>query len=245
MSIGKKLLVFSPKDEHATDLVAATSDWGCLVTTCETLEQFRGRLEGGDFDIVLCEESATLKSLIAESDPGGEILRTPLAEIEKRHILRVLSATNGNKTRAAKILGISLKTLYNRLNVYEAAQQGGLVLRLPGKAEGIAVSCAAQGGVFTVVLSDQLIELFSPGDHVVQERRVVGPHRAPPGGVFGHPLRPVVAVDEVVAVTKADLRRAAKEILELHDQRAGGMAHDVFAQARGGGGAHRIVHVQA
>ncbi|MCA8942787.1 MAG: hypothetical protein KDB80_09540 [Planctomycetes bacterium] len=134
MSIGKKLLVFSPKDEHATDLVAATSDWGCLVTTCETLEQFRGRLEGGDFDIVLCEESATLKSLIAESDPGGEILRTPLAEIEKRHILRVLSATNGNKTRAAKILGIDAKTLYNKLKNYGAAAQSARARKRAGES---------------------------------------------------------------------------------------------------------------
>ena len=64
-----------------------------------------------------------LRKLAAESDPTGEILRTPLAEIEKRHILRVLSSTGGNKTRAAKILGIDTKTLYNKLKAYNAAAQ--------------------------------------------------------------------------------------------------------------------------
>ena len=59
----------------------------------------------------------------SEADPSGELLRTPLAEIEKRHILRVLSSTGGNKTRAAKILGIDTKTLYNKLKAYGAAAE--------------------------------------------------------------------------------------------------------------------------
>src|SRR5690606_28847728 len=106
MPIGKRLLVFSPDDPKATALVARTAEWGCLVSTCETVEDLRGRLEGGQFDMVLVQESAVLRRLCAEADPTGDILRTPLAEIEKRHILRVLSSTGGNKTRAAKILGI-------------------------------------------------------------------------------------------------------------------------------------------
>ncbi|MBI3091204.1 MAG: sigma-54-dependent Fis family transcriptional regulator [Candidatus Tectomicrobia bacterium] len=43
----------------------------------------------------------------------------PLAEVERRHILRVLKHQNGNKTRTAKILGIGLKTLYNKLKCYD------------------------------------------------------------------------------------------------------------------------------
>lgn len=123
MSIGKRLLVFSSADEKASDLVASTAEWGCLVTTCETLDELRGRLQGGTFDVVLCEDSAALNRLISESDPTGQILQTPLAEVEKRHILRVLSSTGGNKTRAAKILGIDTKTLYNKLKAYGAAAQ--------------------------------------------------------------------------------------------------------------------------
>jgi DNA-binding NtrC family response regulator len=39
-------------------------------------------------------------------------------------ILATLESLDGNKRRTAEVLGISLKTLYNRLNVYEAQAQG-------------------------------------------------------------------------------------------------------------------------
>lgn len=123
MSIGKRLLIFTPDDPKASTLIARTAEWGCLVSTCETVDELRGRLEGGHFDMVLVQDSAVLRKFASESDPTGEILRTPLAEIEKRHILRVLSSTGGNKTRAAKILGIDTKTLYNKLKAYNAAAQ--------------------------------------------------------------------------------------------------------------------------
>ena len=38
-----------------------------------------------------------------------------LAEVEKEHILRVLASTGQNRTRAAKILGIGLRTLHRKL----------------------------------------------------------------------------------------------------------------------------------
>ena len=41
-----------------------------------------------------------------------------LAEVEKRHIIQVVSATNGNVKRAAKILDISRGTLYRKLKSY-------------------------------------------------------------------------------------------------------------------------------
>jgi len=49
-----------------------------------------------------------------------------IAEVERRLILATLDAAGGDKKRASEILGISLKTLYNRLNVYEA---GGALRR--------------------------------------------------------------------------------------------------------------------
>lgn len=123
LPIGKRLLVHSPSDPKASVLVGSTADWGCLVTSAETLDELRGKVEGGDFDMVLIEDSRCLKRLVSESDPAGDILRTSLAEVEKRHILRVLSSTQGNKTRAAKILGIDTKTLYNKLKAYGAAAE--------------------------------------------------------------------------------------------------------------------------
>jgi len=61
-----------------------------------------------------CIEVADLsqKSLIAvHSAPLGK----KLAEVERNHILNILSETGGNYTKAAKILGISRVTLYNKI----------------------------------------------------------------------------------------------------------------------------------
>ncbi len=43
---------------------------------------------------------------------------TTVEEAEKGLILRTLEHTRNNKTRAAEILGISLKTLHNKLKEY-------------------------------------------------------------------------------------------------------------------------------
>jgi DNA-binding NtrC family response regulator len=57
---------------------------------------------------------------------SGEIraLRIPvgtnLADVERWMIYATLRKCGGNKTRAAALLGVSLKTLYNRLNAYRA-----------------------------------------------------------------------------------------------------------------------------
>ncbi len=42
----------------------------------------------------------------------------PLDEIEKKHILATLESTDGNRTQAAKLLGISIRTLRNKISAY-------------------------------------------------------------------------------------------------------------------------------
>lgn len=56
----------------------------------------------------------------AEMDPNAIHLGvgTTVEEAEKQLILRTLASTSNNKTRAAEILGISLKTLHNKLKEY-------------------------------------------------------------------------------------------------------------------------------
>lgn len=54
----------------------------------------------------------------------GTITVTPgmaLADMERMMIAETLKSCRGNKTRAAAVLGISLKTLYNRLNEYKTS----------------------------------------------------------------------------------------------------------------------------
>lgn len=41
-----------------------------------------------------------------------------LSELEKRYVLKALAHFDGNKTQAAKALGITIKTLYNKLHEY-------------------------------------------------------------------------------------------------------------------------------
>lgn len=122
MTLGKRLLVYSANDPSAQDLTSATSSWGCMVETCSSLDQLRGSIEGSDFQLVLCDSPGGLKQLVAESSVE-ETIRMPLAEIEKRHIMRVLSSTGGNKTRAARSLGIDTKTLYNKLKAYKSSEE--------------------------------------------------------------------------------------------------------------------------
>jgi hypothetical protein len=47
-------------------------------------------------------------------------LGQPLREVEKEYILASLRKNGGNKARTAELLGISEKTLYNKLNRYQA-----------------------------------------------------------------------------------------------------------------------------
>jgi two-component system response regulator AtoC len=54
--------------------------------------------------------------LLLDSDDPSALL--PLDEVERRYIERVLEATNGNKTLAARTLGVDRTTLYRKLERY-------------------------------------------------------------------------------------------------------------------------------
>ena len=57
----------------------------------------------------------------AQVDPSSQTPGTilPLSELEKNHILSALEAFDQNKTQTAKHLGISIRTLRNKLNEYD------------------------------------------------------------------------------------------------------------------------------
>ena len=48
---------------------------------------------------------------------------TTVDDAERELIFQTLAATSQNKTRAAELLGISLKTLHNKLKEYEAGRK--------------------------------------------------------------------------------------------------------------------------
>src|SRR2546425_9129220 len=64
---------------------------------------------------------------------------TTVGEAERLLIIKTLESTNNNKTRAAEILGISLKTLHNKLKEYGNASADGARAERE-EAEGVAES---------------------------------------------------------------------------------------------------------
>jgi DNA-binding NtrC family response regulator/predicted hydrocarbon binding protein len=86
---------------------------------------------------VFCQDSVILPKhfpsrILGKIEPReerkeGDLAKRSLADVEWDHIERVLSATDGNRTEAAKILGIGEATLYRRLreSQHEHARDSG------------------------------------------------------------------------------------------------------------------------
>ncbi len=69
---------------------------------------------------------ADLPAELKRGGSGNEVLEiklgTSLDEVERDLIKRTVEFAGGNKSRAAEILGVSLKTLYNRLERYQSRE---------------------------------------------------------------------------------------------------------------------------
>lgn len=57
---------------------------------------------------------------VAHEAQGRQTRLATLEEVEREHIMGILEYTQGNKSEAAKILGITIKSVYNKLHMYEA-----------------------------------------------------------------------------------------------------------------------------
>lgn len=57
--------------------------------------------------------------------PVAEAELLPLDELERRHILRALDILGGNKTQAARVLGLDRRTLYRKLAQYGVLAEDG------------------------------------------------------------------------------------------------------------------------
>ncbi|HLK86899.1 MAG TPA: sigma-54 dependent transcriptional regulator [Candidatus Binataceae bacterium] len=82
------------------------------------------------------------------ASPGCELpVGQPLREVERQLILKTLEMVGNNRVRAAEILGISPKTLYNKLGRYQAKSAAGESEADDGEGKDLATDggAAAQG----------------------------------------------------------------------------------------------------
>lgn len=68
--------------------------------------------------VILAGDALDPSILPADFNVDGDTDSLELKDIEKKHIAKVLAYTAGNKTQAAKLLGIGLTTLYQKLKDY-------------------------------------------------------------------------------------------------------------------------------
>ena len=73
----------------------------------------------------LPEKIASIRSpsFLPSTGESDEILT--LDEIDRRYIDRAIKLLDGNKARAATLLGLDRRTLYRRLEKYESQVRGG------------------------------------------------------------------------------------------------------------------------
>lgn len=89
-----------------------------------TIERLLILSENGEIkadDIPSSIRMSQLKS--PELTPVEFATNTPLEDVEKNHILKTLELNQGNKTKTAQHLGITIKTLYNKLHRYGLLQK--------------------------------------------------------------------------------------------------------------------------
>ena len=110
--------------------VLQTHDWPGNVRELQNVIE-RGVILGGESGVLEAEHLGLVPSRVAAAadapalaghpavaagENPQEVL--PLAEVEKRQILATLEYAKGNRTHAARLLGISIRTLRNKLNEY-------------------------------------------------------------------------------------------------------------------------------
>jgi DNA-binding NtrC family response regulator len=67
------------------------------------------------------EFQGQVKPVLLHNAPGpivGALAGTPIRQVERLHLENTLALTDGNRTHAAEMLGISLRTLRNKIREY-------------------------------------------------------------------------------------------------------------------------------
>src|SRR5436305_1596943 len=77
-------------------------------------------IEAAQIPFLGLEQSLATGPAVRAAAAAAETVPKTLEELEREHILHVLNESDGNRERAAAILGISSRTLYRKLREYES-----------------------------------------------------------------------------------------------------------------------------
>jgi len=107
-----------PRLTPAAEKRLSAASWrGNVRELANTLERAAILADGEHIDAThIWLEDASTKPAAAVSASGNEV--RPLAELEKEAILHALEVVGGNRRKAAEMLGIGERTLYDRLKKY-------------------------------------------------------------------------------------------------------------------------------
>lgn len=103
-------------EEDSNDVVITTNENPEQEENDESSEACDSDVDESDLDFVKLASSSIQAS---HTDFPGAVI--PLHEMERIMILRGLEVTAGNRTQAAELLGISVRTLRNKLNEYRGS----------------------------------------------------------------------------------------------------------------------------
>ncbi len=109
-SLGKNILGFSQEVQRAFQAY----HWPGNLRELQNVIKRSVLLTGGDY----VELSALPKEILQPKEKPEEVENFSKEEYEKEQIIKALKQTNFNKSKAAKLLQVTRKTLYNRINHY-------------------------------------------------------------------------------------------------------------------------------
>jgi DNA-binding NtrC family response regulator len=115
---------------HRAVLLAVGDEIGA-----EAIQTPDGRRQGGVPAAPAASVLAVAANAVGQGPAAGLVGRT-VADVERDLIIDTLYHCLGNRTHAATILGISIRTLRNKLNLYTAE---GLRVPMPGESRSLAV----------------------------------------------------------------------------------------------------------
>lgn len=111
-------------DNKAMEAMKAYAWPGNIRELQNTIEQLKILAEGPEIRLedlpfnIRMAKSNNAPGLSSGSAQSGNTIAMTLDDLERNHILQMLAYQHGNKTKTAKVLGITIKTLYNKLHRY-------------------------------------------------------------------------------------------------------------------------------